>query len=90
VEEKKKTFLSSTRTKNIHLNAFERSQIMAKQKLQLQKPQQEQAARVGLECLDDQTLADIVATDVCENQQIKSSDAAIAFKELARRSGHDV
>ena len=63
---------------------------MEKQKNQIQEPEQEQIAQVGLEYLDDSTLARIVENEVMQNDCIKSQEADIAFKELARRSGHDV
>jgi len=62
---------------------------MAKKKNQIQEPEQKQTKQAGLECLDDATLARIVENDVEQNDCIKSQEADIAFKELARRSGHD-
>lgn len=44
----------------------------------------------GLELLDDETLARIVVNDFEENSELKSLEAQIAFRELARRSGETV
>lgn len=41
----------------------------------------------GLELLDDETLASIVASDVHAHDELKSPEAYAAFEELARRSG---
>lgn len=50
----------------------------------------EQEELVGLDHLDDETLAAIVRNDINENGAIKTCEARIAFQELARRSGHDL
>jgi len=42
----------------------------------------------GLDLLSDETLARIVEGDIERHGEIRSRYAAIAFEELARRSGH--
>ncbi len=51
---------------------------------------QETPKAEGLELLDDKTLAAIVRRDIELCGELRSPEACIAFKELARRSGYEV
>ena len=44
--------------------------------------------KVGLQWLDDETLAHLVEVDIDVHGEIKSSEASAAFAELARRTEH--
>lgn len=57
------------------------------------KQEQQESAQedlVGLDHLDDETLARIIEVEMKRYGELKSQQASIAFDELARRSGHDI
>lgn len=57
---------------------------MAKKKKQTKK-QQVEAEEVGLGCLSDRCLAQIVEGDIAEFDELKTDSGLAAFAELCRR-----
>ena len=42
--------------------------------------------KVGLQCLDDETLAQLVQDDVDGYGELRNTEAKLAFEELSRRT----